>query len=64
MNAGLATTLCDCRCGLVSGCAKTVFPHPETNPQLQPHTSHQTCTRVVPPEDGQIMPETCRDRYL
>jgi hypothetical protein len=25
------------------------------------HNSHQTCVRVVPPEDGQVMPETCRD---
>jgi hypothetical protein len=22
---------------------------------------HQFCVRVVPPEDGQAMPETCRD---
>jgi hypothetical protein len=22
---------------------------------------HQTCVRVVSPEDGQVMPETCRD---
>jgi hypothetical protein len=22
---------------------------------------HQICVRVVPPEDGQVMPETCRD---
>jgi hypothetical protein len=39
----------------------SVFPYPETNPHLQPHTSHQICVRVVPPEDGQVMPETCRD---
>jgi hypothetical protein len=25
------------------------------------HHSHQFCARVVPPEDGQVMPETCRD---
>jgi hypothetical protein len=25
------------------------------------HNSHQTCVRVVSPEDGQVMPETCRD---
>jgi hypothetical protein len=25
------------------------------------HNSHQICVRVVPPEDGQVMPETCRD---
>jgi hypothetical protein len=36
-------------------------PHPETNPHLQPHVSHQTCVPVVSPEDGQLMPETCRD---
>jgi hypothetical protein len=37
--------------GLVTGCGKTtVFPHPETN-----------CVCVVPPENGQVIPETCRD---
>jgi hypothetical protein len=25
------------------------------------HTSHQIGVRVLPPEDGQVMPETCRD---
>jgi hypothetical protein len=25
------------------------------------HNSHQICVRVVSPEDGQVMPETCRD---
>jgi hypothetical protein len=25
------------------------------------HNSHQICIRVVPPEEGQVMPETCRD---
>jgi hypothetical protein len=25
------------------------------------HNSHQFCVRVVPPEDGQVMPETYRD---
>jgi hypothetical protein len=25
------------------------------------HNSHQSCIRVVPPDDGQVMPETCRD---
>jgi hypothetical protein len=25
------------------------------------HNNHQTCVRVVSPEDGQVMPETCRD---
>jgi hypothetical protein len=25
------------------------------------HNNHQTGVRVVPPEDGQVMPETCRD---
>jgi hypothetical protein len=25
------------------------------------HNSHQICVRVVPPEDGQVIPETCRD---
>jgi hypothetical protein len=25
------------------------------------HTRHQICIRVVPAEDGQVMPETCRD---
>jgi hypothetical protein len=25
------------------------------------HNIHQFCDRVVPPEDGQVMPETCRD---
>jgi hypothetical protein len=25
------------------------------------HNSHQICVCVVPPEDGQVMPETCRD---
>jgi hypothetical protein len=24
------------------------------------HNSHQTCVPVVSPEDGQVMPETCR----
>jgi hypothetical protein len=28
---------------------------------LPAHNSHQTCVRVVSPEDGQVMPETCRD---
>jgi hypothetical protein len=32
-----------------------LFPH------LQPHTSHQSCICVVPPEDGQVMFKTCRD---
>jgi hypothetical protein len=35
-DAALVTIVCGCRCGLVSGL--TVFPHPETNPHLQPHT--------------------------
>jgi hypothetical protein len=25
------------------------------------HNSHQSCIRVVSPDDGQIMHETCRD---
>jgi hypothetical protein len=25
------------------------------------HNSHQICVRVVPPEDGQVLPETSRD---
>jgi hypothetical protein len=25
------------------------------------HNSYQFCVCVVPPEDGQVMPETCRD---
>jgi hypothetical protein len=25
------------------------------------HNSHQTCVRVVSPEDGQVISETCRD---
>jgi hypothetical protein len=25
------------------------------------HNSHQFCVRLVPPVDGQVMPETCRD---
>jgi hypothetical protein len=25
------------------------------------HNSHQTGVRVVSPEDGQVIPETCRD---
>jgi hypothetical protein len=25
------------------------------------HNCHQFCVRVVPPEDVQAMPETCRD---
>jgi hypothetical protein len=25
------------------------------------HNSHRPCVCVVPPEDGQVMPETCRD---
>jgi hypothetical protein len=25
------------------------------------HNSHQPSVCVVPPEDGQVMPETCRD---
>jgi hypothetical protein len=24
------------------------------------HNTHQNCVCVVPPEDGQVMPETCR----
>jgi hypothetical protein len=28
------------------------------------HNSHQPCVCVVPPEDGQVMPETCRDVNL
>jgi hypothetical protein len=47
MNAGLVTVVCGCRCGLVSGCEKTAQQH--------------TIVRVVPPEHGQVMPETCRD---
>jgi hypothetical protein len=34
----------------------------ETNPHLQLHTSYQLPVRVLPPEDGQVMPETGRDR--
>jgi hypothetical protein len=26
-----------------------------------PHNSHKSCVRVVSPDDGQAMPETCRD---
>jgi hypothetical protein len=37
------------------------FHHPDTNPHLQLHTSHQSCIRVASPNDGQVMPETCRD---
>jgi hypothetical protein len=25
------------------------------------HNSHQSCIRVVSPDDGQLMPKTCRD---
>jgi hypothetical protein len=25
------------------------------------HNSHQSCIRVVSPDDGQVMPETCRE---
>jgi hypothetical protein len=25
------------------------------------HNSNQFCVRLVPPEDGQVMPETCRE---
>jgi hypothetical protein len=25
------------------------------------HNSHQICLRLVTPEDGQVMPETCGD---
>jgi hypothetical protein len=30
-------------------------------PRTTAHNSHQICVRVVPPEDGQVMPETYRD---
>jgi hypothetical protein len=49
-DAELVTIVCSCRCGLVSGCGKT-------HPHLQLHTT--VTNRVVPPEDGQVMPETC-----
>jgi hypothetical protein len=28
---------------------------------ISAHNSRQSCVCVVPPEDGQVMPETCRD---
>jgi hypothetical protein len=28
---------------------------------ISAHNNHQFCVRVVPPEGGQVMPETCRD---
>jgi hypothetical protein len=37
------------------------LPYPETSPHVTAHNSHQFCIRVVPPENEQVMPETCRD---
>jgi hypothetical protein len=25
------------------------------------HNNHQKCVRVVPPDEGQVIPETCRE---
>jgi hypothetical protein len=30
-------------------------------PSTTAHNSHQICVRVMPPENGQVMHETCRD---
>jgi hypothetical protein len=32
----------------------------EQSTSITAHYTHQNCVRVVPPEDGQMMPETCR----
>jgi hypothetical protein len=48
-DAELVAIVCSCRCGLVSGYGNTA------------HSNHQFYVRVVPPENGQVMPATCRD---
>jgi hypothetical protein len=55
-DAELVTILCSCRCGLVSGYRTWDQPTSTTA-----RNSHQLCVRVVPPEDGQVMSETCRN---
>jgi hypothetical protein len=32
----------------------------EQSTSITARYTHQNCVRVVPPEDGQVMPETCR----
>jgi hypothetical protein len=32
----------------------------EQSASITARYTHQNCVRVVPPEDGQVMPETCR----
>jgi hypothetical protein len=39
----------------------SLFTYRDQPTSTTAHNSHQTCIRVVPPEDGQVMPETCRD---
>jgi hypothetical protein len=53
-NAELMAIVGGYRSGLVS-----VFE--KTNSNIQLHTSHQSYIRVVSPDDGQVMPEICRD---
>jgi hypothetical protein len=46
--------LCGCRSGL--------FVESRQQPTTTiAHNHHQTSVCVVPPEDGQVMPETCQD---
>jgi hypothetical protein len=59
-NADLVAIVCGCRCGLVLDCGKSSYILSPTQ-STTAHNNHQVCIRVVPPEDGQVMPETCRD---
>jgi hypothetical protein len=41
-------------------CAMATCQHHNVQALFTAPYTHQNCVRVVPPEDGQVMPETCR----
>jgi hypothetical protein len=48
--------VCGCRCGLYLGLASS-----QAQPTSTPaHNTYKNCICVLPSEDGQVMPETCR----
>jgi hypothetical protein len=47
-----------CRCRLFTSYGLTITREQSTS--ITARYTHQNCVRVVPPEDGQVMPETCR----
>jgi hypothetical protein len=50
-----------CSSRLFTGYGWTVLTIPrKQSTSITACYTHQNCVRVVPPEDGQVMPETCR----